>query len=125
MSKLEQLHLVLGHLNYQSIILMVWKGLICGSKLSQKELSITPPRCDACMKGKATQASFPASESRQAKYVLDLIHSDIWGPSPVTSIDGTRYVLTLTNDNSQWLWVIFLKSKSEAFKAFVNWLTYV
>ena len=45
--------------------------------------------------------------------------------SPVTSINGTHCVLTLTNDNSQWLWVIFLKSKSEAFKAFVYWLTYI
>ena len=63
---------------------------------------------DACMKGKATCASFPASKNRQAKSVLDLVHSDLWGPSPVTSIGGTCYMLPLTDDNSQWLWVIFL-----------------
>ena len=103
---------------------MVQKRLICGIKLSQKELSITPPLCDACMKGKATHASFPASKSGQAKSVLDLVHSDLWGPAPVRSIDGTHYVLTFTNDKSQWLWVHFLKFKAKAFQAFVEWLTY-
>ena len=77
------------------------------------------------MKGKATHTLSPASEGRQAKSVLGLTHSDLWGPSPVTSIDRTHYVLTLTDNRSQWLWVIFLKSKSEAFKVFINWLTYV
>lgn len=74
MLKLEQLHLALGHLNYPSIILMFHKGLICGISLSQRELSITPPQCNACMKGKVTHAS-------------------------VISIDGTHYMLTLTTDD--------------------------
>ena len=77
------------------------------------------------MKGKVTHASFPASKSRWAKSVLGLVHSDLWEPSPVTSIDGMHYMLTLTDDKSQWLWVIFLKSKGEALKAFVDWLVYV
>ena len=125
MSKLEQLHLVHGHLNHQSIISMVQKRLIHGIKLLQKELSITPPLCDACMKGKATHVSFPASKSGQAKSVLDLVHSDLWGPTPVRSIDRTCYVLTFTDDKSWWLWVHFLKSKAEAFQVFVERLTYV
>ena len=104
-SKLEQLHLALGHLNYRSIVSMIRKGLIRGANLSSKELSITPPPCDACMKGKATRASFPASTSERTKSVLDLVHSDLWGPAPVRSLSGTCYVLTLTNDNSRWLWV--------------------
>ena len=125
MLKLEQLHSALGHLNYPLIISMFCKWLICGISLLQKELSITPPQCNACMKGKATCASFPASKSRWAKSVLGLVHSDLWGPSPVTSIDRTCYMLTLTDDKSQWLWVIFLKSKGEALKAFLDWLVYV
>ena len=104
---------------------MFHKGLICGISLSQKELSITPPQCDACMKGKATCALFSASKSGWAKSVLGLVHSDLWGPSPVTSFDGTCYMLTLTDNKSWWLWVIFLKSKGEALKAFVDWLVYI
>ena len=103
MLKLEQLHLALEHLNYRSIVSMIHKGLICSTNLSSKELSITPPPCDACMKGKATHASFPASTSGCAKSVLDLIHSDLWGPAPVRSLSGTCYVLMLTDDDSRWL----------------------
>ena len=125
MSKLKQLHLALGHLNYLLIISMLCNGLVCGISLSQRELSITPPQCNACMKGKATRASFPASKSRQAESVLGLVHSDLWGPSLVTSIDGMHYMLTLTDNKSWWLWVIFLKSKGEALKVFVDWLVYV
>ena len=52
------------------------------------------------------------------------MHSDLWGPAPVRSIDGTHYVLTFIDDKSRWLWVRFLKSKAEAFQVFVKWLTY-
>jgi len=124
MSKLEQLHYSLGHLNYQAIKAMVRKGLIKGIKLSKKELSITPPMCASCAKGKATQASFPASKSGHADKVLGLVHSDLWGPAPVQTITGTRYVITFTDDKSHWVWVAFLKCKSEAFTAFKEWLIF-
>src|SRR5882762_7004511 len=125
MSKLEQLHYSLGHLNYYAIKAMVKKGLIKGVTLSKKELSITPPMCAACAKGKATRASFPASKSGHADKVLGLVHSDLWGPAPVQTITGTRYVITFTDDKSRWTWVAFLKRKSEAFTAFKEWLQYV
>ena len=125
MSKLEQLHYSLGHLNYHTIKGMVHKGLIKGITLLKRELSITPPMCPACTKGKATQASFPASKSGHADKVLGLVHSDLWGPAPVQTITGTRYVITFMDDKSRWTWVAFLKHKSDAFAAFKEWLTFV
>jgi uncharacterized membrane protein len=125
MSKLEQLHYSLGHLNYQAIKAMVRKGLIKGITLSKKELSITPPICAACAKGKATRASFPASKSRHANKILGLVHSDLWGPAPFQTITSTRYVITFTDDKSRWVWVAFLKRKSDAFTAFKEWLIFV
>src|SRR5882762_8726277 len=125
MSKLEQLHYSLGHLNYHAIKGMVCKGLIKGITLSNKELSITPPMCPACAKGKATRASFPASKSGHADKVLGLVHSDLWGPAPVQTITGTHYVITFTDDKSRWVWVAFLKRKSDAFTAFKEWLIFV
>src|ERR1700677_4671933 len=124
MSKLEQLHYSLGHLNYQAIKAMVQKGLIMGIKLLTKELNITPPICPACALGKATCASFPPFKSEHANTVLGLIHSDLWGPAPVQTITGTRYVITFTDDKSRWAWVAFLKRKSDAFAAFKEWLIF-
>src|SRR6202521_650990 len=95
-----------------------------GIKLSTKELNITPPICPACALGKATRASFPPSKSEHANTVLGLEHSDLWGPAPVQTITGTRYVITFTDDKSHWAWVAFLKCKSDAFAAFKEWLIF-
>lgn len=89
------------------------------------ELSITPPLCDSCAKGKATRASFRPSKTGHAKTVLGLVHCDLWGLSPVETINGTRYVMTFTDDNSRWVWAHFLRRKSDAFAAFKEWLAYV
>jgi hypothetical protein len=98
--------------------------LIKGIALSKKELSITPPVCTACAKGKATRASFPASKSGHANKVLGLVHSDLWGPAPVQTITSTHYVITFTDDKSCWVWVPFLKCKSDAFTAFKEQLVF-
>ena len=102
MSKLEQLHYSLGHLNYHAI-----KGMVYNPK------------------GKATSASFPASKSSHADKVIGLIHSDLWGSALVQTIIGTCYVITFMDNKSCWTWVAFLKHKSDAFAAFKEWLTYV
>lgn len=124
-SKLELLHYALGHLNYQAIVASIRKGTILGVKLSETELRATPPRCDACLKGKATRASFSTSQSGHADTVLGLVHCDLWGPAPVQSQNGTRYVMTFTDDKSRWVWAYFLRRKSDAFAAFKEWLAYV
>src|ERR1700728_1166773 len=80
--------------------------------------------CAACAKGKATRASFPASKTRHADKVLGLVHSDLWGPAPVQTITGTCYVITFTDDKSCWVWIAFLKCKSDAFAAFKEWLIF-
>ena len=125
MSKLEQLHYSLGHLNYHAIKAMVRKGLIKGITLSKKELSITPPVCASCAKGKATRALFPPSKSGHTDEVLGLVHPDLWGPALVQTITSTCYVITFTDDKSHWVWVAFLKCKSDAFTAFKEWLVFV
>ncbi|GJZ24612.1 retrovirus-related pol polyprotein from transposon TNT 1-94 [Tanacetum coccineum] len=52
---------------------------------------------------------------------LDYIHSDLWGPSPVTSRGGKRYMLTIIDDFSRKVWVFFLKHKDEVFPTFKEW----
>jgi transposase InsO family protein len=120
-SKLEKLHRKLGHLNYSSIRSLVRKDLVTGIALTKEELEIEPPVCAACMMGKITRASFPPSESGRASQFLALIHSDLWGPAPVQSISGSRYMITFTDDFSRWVWIFFLRRKSDAFAVFKQW----
>lgn len=103
------------------MVFFVEAEIICSSC----KLPTTPPPCDSCLKGKSTQASFPASQSKHAKTVLGLVHSDLWGPAPVQTLNGSCYLLTLTDNKSQRLWVYFLKKKSQAFTTFQDWLAIV
>lgn len=119
-SKLEILHQRLGHLNYHAIRGMVRKGVVGGVKLSEKELAFEPPMCAACAQGKITRASFPLSETRANRF-LGLVHSDLWGPAPVNSLAGHRYVMTITDDQTRWVWIFLLKRKSEAYQSFIEW----
>ena len=47
-----------------------------------------------------------------------MIHSDIGSPMPVTSMNGSRYLVTFIDDFSRYTWVFFLKKKSELCEKF-------
>jgi hypothetical protein len=46
--------------------------------------------CVSCQLGKQPTLPFHNSESMSTG-IFDLIHSDVWGPSPINSIGGSRY----------------------------------
>ena len=53
--------------------------------------------CTSCQLGKQLVLPFNNSESISIS-IFELIHSDVWGPSPVASIGGSRYfVLCVPN----------------------------
>ena len=52
---------------------------------------------------------------------LELVHNDLWGPSPVVSLGGSRYYITFIDDSSRKVWVYFLKNKSDVFETFKKW----
>ena len=46
--------------------------------------------CVSCQLGKQPAFPFNFSESISTD-IFNLIHSDVWGPSPISSIGGSRY----------------------------------
>src|SRR6201996_2342285 len=124
LSKLEELHQRLGHLSYGQIRKLIRKGLISGVKITQAQLNDTPPVCASCAGGKMTRASFPRSVEENAENILDLVHSDLWTP-PVQSLGGSKYAITFTDDSKRWVWVYYLRRKSDAFQSFKEWLVMV
>ncbi|KAK8938725.1 hypothetical protein KSP39_PZI011095 [Platanthera zijinensis] len=81
---------------------------------------ISPPQkvCEACTKGKLKRQTFEGGKSWRARRQLELVHSDIAGPFETTSIGGSKYYITFTDDYSRKCWVYFLKEKSEALDKF-------
>jgi len=49
-----------------------------------------------------------------------VIHSDVWGPSKVTTFGGSRWFVTFIDDCTRMTWVCLMKSKSEVNLLFQN-----
>jgi hypothetical protein len=54
--------------------------------------------CKGCAQGKITKNPFPKSDSKP-NGILDIVHSDVCGPMPSTSLRGYVYYVTFV-DNS-------------------------
>ena len=52
---------------------------------------------------------------------LEMVHTDVWGPTPVSSLGGYRFYVTFIDDFSRKVWVYFLKHKSNVFSIFKKW----
>lgn len=50
--------------------------------------------------------------------LLDLVQTNLYGPTNVRSVQGDRYFMLLIDDYSRMMWVVFLKEKLEAFEKF-------
>lgn len=50
-----------------------------------------------------------------------MIHSNVWGPTPVNSNGGSRFYVTFIDDHTRRVWVYCLKEKSKVFNTFKKW----
>jgi transposase InsO family protein len=73
--------------------------------------------CNGCAQGKNIKNPLLKRDNK-AEGVLELIHSDVCGPMPSTSISGYVYYVFFIDDYSHKTWVYFLKSKDEVFSKF-------
>ena len=74
--------------------------------------------CESCQLGKHVRVSFPSNNTNRIKTPFELIHSDVWGPSRVTTILGYRYYVTFIDDFSRCTWLFLMKDRSELFDVF-------
>ena len=71
--------------------------------------------CLGCLVGKHPKKRYEVGKENRAVSILDLIHSNVVGPMPTTSINGCRYFLTFIDDCSRYYWIYFMKQKLEVF----------
>jgi hypothetical protein len=58
------------------------------------------------------------SDANRARKYGDRIHSDLWGPAQVNSIDGMSYYVSFTDETTAFTEIHFLKKKSDTLKAY-------
>jgi hypothetical protein len=72
--------------------------------------------CNACQQAKSHQLTYPISTS-QSRAPLELIFSDVWGPT-YDSINKNKYYVSFIDDLSKFTWIYLLKHKSDVLKKF-------
>ena len=77
------------------------------------DIKATTGICKGCVVGKHPKHKFDWGKASRASCILGLIHSDISGPIPITSMNVSRYFLTFIDDFSRYTWVFFIKTKPE------------
>ncbi|PKU84334.1 putative mitochondrial protein [Dendrobium catenatum] len=80
--------------------------------------------CTSCNVCKSHKISFDSSVNRSTK-PLHLLHSDVWGPSPVTAEQGYRYYLIIIDDHSRYCWLFPMFLKSDVTNIFLNFITFI
>jgi hypothetical protein len=80
--------------------------------------------CEACLLGKFKK--LPFSDSRTiSTNPFEIVHSDVWGPSPHQSLDGFRYYVLFIDDCTRYTWIFPMRNKSEVFSYFQSLCAFI
>jgi len=80
--------------------------------------------CPACRMGKSHELPYHLSPS-VSHFPLDLIFTDVWGPSPFLSNNGNRYYVCFVDDFSKFIWLFPISAKSEVTTKFLQFQRHV
>ncbi|XP_074346239.1 uncharacterized protein LOC141685011 [Apium graveolens] len=62
-------------------------------------------------------------EQQEEIYLATLLHLDLFGPERYVSLGGKNYAFVIVDDYSRFTWVLFLRTKDEAFSEFKDLIT--
>ncbi|GIM15146.1 hypothetical protein Vretimale_17958, partial [Volvox reticuliferus] len=104
-------HRRLGHLGFGSLERMCRENMVTGMELDRGSLAAASSRiCEPCIYAKQSRGPFPATGHKAVK-PLGLVHMDVCGPMPETSLGGSRYVTTVLDDCTGLSAVAFTETK--------------
>ena len=69
--------------------------------------------CEVCILGKQHRLSFSKDAKKRQKKPGELIHGDLCGPMSTMSVGGSSYFLLLKDDSTNYMFVYFLREKSQ------------
>ncbi|KAL0556125.1 hypothetical protein IC582_004635 [Cucumis melo] len=83
------------------------------------KIDVSSLSCDVCIRAKQHRVSFP-SQPYKPTQPFTLIHSDVWGPSKVTTSSRKMWFVTFIDDHTRLTWVYLITDKSEVSAIFQN-----
>lgn len=81
---------------------------------------LTSLQCESCQFAKHQRIHLSPRVNKRVSSPFELVHSDVWGPCPVTSKLGFKYFVTFVDDYSRTTWLYFMKNRSEVFTHFCS-----
>ncbi|XP_059632903.1 eIF-2-alpha kinase GCN2 isoform X3 [Cornus florida] len=102
-------HFRLGHPSFpylKKLFPSLFKGLDCSSFY-----------CENCFLSKSHRTTYSPKPYQTSKPFY-LIHSDVWGPSRITTLSGKKWFVTFIDDHTRLCWVYIMNEKSEVEKLF-------
>jgi hypothetical protein len=111
--KVMMWHQRLGHIREKGLRILNDKDMIEG----MSKFSLDFDFCEHCVYVKHNWVRFPSGATR-AEGILQLVHSDVFGPVSVPSLGKSMYYVSFIDDFSRNTWIYFLKKKSEVFDRF-------
>ena len=88
-------HHRLGHISEKRMKMLLSRGKL------QELKSVDFDMCESCILGKQKRVSFLKIDRTPKVEKLELVHTDLWGSSPVASLGGLRYYITFIDDSSK------------------------
>lgn len=79
--------------------------------------------CSSCCSGMTHRLPYVSSTTNYTT-PLELIFSDSWGLTPVTSSNRFNYCVNFADAHSKFTWLYFLKSKFDTLNIFKQWLNF-
>jgi hypothetical protein len=96
----NDLHCWMGHIAPDAMKLLVKKGIVEGIHLDETQSVCT---CDSCEFAKTSRKAIKRERvAERTKSFGDEVHSDLWGPAPVTTKGGKDYYVSFTDDHTQF-----------------------
>ena len=81
-------------------------------------------KCDTCILAKSHRVSYSTSLNK-SDIPFALIHSNVWGPSPITTSSSIRLFVTFIDDCTRMIWLYLLKHKDDVFSVFQSFHTMI
>ncbi|CAL2257035.1 unnamed protein product [Prunus armeniaca] len=74
-------------------------------------------QCQTCILAKSHRVSYPPSCNKRLM-PFGLVHSDVWGPSPVSTTLGVHWFVLFVDDCTRMMWLYGMKNKSDVVEIF-------
>ena len=82
-----------------------------------KNIDFASFQCESCALSKSHRATYLPKPYHASKPFY-LFHSDVWGPSKVTTMSGKMWFVTFIDDHTHFCWIYLMREKSEVEKLF-------